>query len=138
MLSFGREIILPEGLEKAKNPHYDTNCRFDFSVFGEKCDYFIARSIWTHSSRQQITTCLDQFVHNRRPEGKLLVSYLPSSAEFPPYMGDAWLGISAESITEGYAFHPLPWLTQICHERGLQLTELDQYTFNLQRWLEIG
>ena len=46
----------------AKRPRFGTNPHFDTSVFGEKFDFFLAYSIWTHASKGQIQAMLDSFV----------------------------------------------------------------------------
>jgi hypothetical protein len=54
MLEAGIEKILEPGLIDLKRPRFDCNADFDFSVFGERFDFFVARSIWTHASKTQI------------------------------------------------------------------------------------
>src|SRR2546430_9968312 len=60
-------ILEPETLE-AKRPRFDTNPHFDTSVFGEKFDFFLAYSIWTHASKPQIQTMLDSFLRDAKED----------------------------------------------------------------------
>jgi SAM-dependent methyltransferase len=57
MLQAGIERVIGPELRAAKRPRFDTNDRFDFSVFGEKFDVFLARSIWTHASNCRFKPC---------------------------------------------------------------------------------
>jgi hypothetical protein len=79
MLQAGIGHILCPGLQAAKKPLFDTNDRFDFSVFGVKFDVFLARSIWTHAPKSQIQIMLDGFIRNSSPDAFLLTSYYPAS-----------------------------------------------------------
>ena len=82
MLKVGLEQVLePEVLARA-HPHFDHNDRFDFSVFGERFDFVLARSIWTHTAKSQISAMLGSFAQTAAPAGVLLASYHPASALF--------------------------------------------------------
>src|SRR5262245_38683866 len=59
MLDAGIRILLEPGLADLKKPRFDHNADFDFTVFKEKFDFLVARSIWSHASKQQIQTMLD-------------------------------------------------------------------------------
>jgi SAM-dependent methyltransferase len=76
MLDAGIQYVL-DGATRAKKPRFDNNDQFDFSVFGVKFDVFLARSIWTHASKDQIQVMLDGFVQHSTPEAFFLSSYLP-------------------------------------------------------------
>jgi SAM-dependent methyltransferase len=78
MLESGRQLFLSEQLQRDKRPHFDTNDRFDFAVFGEKFDVYLARSIWSHASKSQIQAMLRGFVETANPEAFFLTSYLPA------------------------------------------------------------
>lgn len=82
MLKVGiEEIVEADVLARAK-PRFDHNDRFDLSVFGEPVDYVIARSIWTHTARAQISALLRSFAETAAPGGVLLATYHPASAIF--------------------------------------------------------
>ena len=53
-LRIGIEEILDPGTVALKRPRFHGNPDFDTSVFAEKFDFFLAYSIWTHSSKPQI------------------------------------------------------------------------------------
>ena len=79
MLEVGLTHIV--GLETAERaqPHFDYNDRFDFSVFGEQFDFVLARSVWTHAPKHQISTMLESFSETAAPGGVFLASYNPVS-----------------------------------------------------------
>jgi SAM-dependent methyltransferase len=82
MLNVGlQEIVEPEVLARAQ-PRFDHNDRFDFSVFGERFDFVLARSIWTHAAKAQISAMLASFATSAAPGGVLLATYHPASAVF--------------------------------------------------------
>ena len=82
MLNVGlRELVEPEVVERAE-ARFSANDDFDFSVFGETFDFVIARSIWTHASRAQISAMLASFAATAAPNGVFLASYYPASPWF--------------------------------------------------------
>src|SRR5205823_5994501 len=74
----GRTFILEPDIESIKQPRFDTNPEFDSGVFDMKFDFFLAYSIWTHASKPQIETMLDNFLRDSNPGGVFLTSILPA------------------------------------------------------------
>ncbi|HWX75353.1 MAG TPA: class I SAM-dependent methyltransferase, partial [Solirubrobacteraceae bacterium] len=88
MLEVGlRELVEPDVVTRAQ-AQFSANDDFDFSVFGERFDFVIARSIWTHASKPQITAMLRSFAATSQPRGVFLASYYPASAAFK--LGRRW------------------------------------------------
>jgi SAM-dependent methyltransferase len=88
MLNIGLgELVEPEIVEHA-DAHFASNDDFDFSVFGETFDFVVARSIWTHASRAQISAMLASFAATASPEGVFLASYYPAGWWFT--IGHRW------------------------------------------------
>lgn len=88
MLQVGLDqVVEPETVERA-NAHFQHNDDFDFSVFGETFNYVVARSIWTHTSRSQISRMLSSFAANGSENAVLLTSYKPAS--MAALVGRAW------------------------------------------------
>ena len=137
MLEMGLETLLEKEERAAKNPRFDHNMEFDFSVFNQKFDFFIARSIWTHTSRGQMTQMLDSFVENSNPGASFLTSYLRADSSHPTYMKDEWIGISHDSKDAGLAYHSFDWIKSECESRGLTVEELPFDVFRKQIWLLI-
>ncbi len=136
-LEMGVNTILEPETLAAKRPRFDTNPHFDTSVFGEKFDFFIAYSIWTHASKRQIRLTLDSFVRDSRPGAAFLTSYLPSGWGKPDYQGEEWYGTSHESDVPGCIHHSLRWIKAECDRRGLSVSELGRDKTYGQSWLEI-
>jgi hypothetical protein len=139
MLDAGIRILLEPGLMEEKRPGFDANADFDFSVFGEKFDFFVARSIWTHASKTQIKTMLDGFVNCSNEGAFFVTSYLKSSFLRREYFGDDWVGKSHESDTSGIVRHSFRWIQTQCAARGLVAEEMKEraYNFANQTWLKI-
>lgn len=131
-----RTILEPESVA-AKRPRFDNNPYFDTSVFGEKFDFFLAYSIWTHASKLQIQAMLDSFLRDAKDDGVFVTSYLPASWRHPDYQGDQWHGTSHESDVPGCIYHSLRWIKAECGHRGLIARELGQDKTHGQFWLEI-
>jgi hypothetical protein len=136
-LEMGINIILEPELLEAKRPKFDTNPHFDTSVFGEKFDFFLAYSIWTHASKRQISTMLESFLRDSTEGAKFLTSYLPASAGNPDYQGDRWNGTSHESNIPGCIYHAREWIENECDRRRLAVLELGEDRYCGQSWLEI-
>jgi SAM-dependent methyltransferase len=81
------ELVEPDVVERAE-ARFSSNDDFDFSVFGERFDFVIARSIWTHASKAQVATMLSSFAATSQPSGVLLASYYPASPVFK--LGQRW------------------------------------------------
>ena len=103
------EMGVKQNLEPAilglKRPRFDTNARFDTSVFAEKFDFFLAYSVWTHASKLQIRAMLDSFLRDSRDKSVFLTTYLPASWKHWDYKGDKWYGTSHESDVPGCIYH---------------------------------
>lgn len=139
MLEAGCRILLEPGLADLKKPRFDHNADFDFTVFGETFDFFVARSVWTHASKQQIQAMLDGFVSTSNSGGIFLTSYVKPTIFKKEYMGTEWVGRSHESTTPGIVRHSLGWIQAECAKRELIAEEIKgkAYNFGGQTWLRI-
>jgi SAM-dependent methyltransferase len=88
MLQIGLEQIVEPDVVQRAQARFAANDDFDFSVFGERFDYVIARSIWTHAAKQQISAMLRSFARTSQPRAVFLASYYPASAAFK--LGRRW------------------------------------------------
>ncbi|HEV7220549.1 MAG: class I SAM-dependent methyltransferase [Terriglobales bacterium] len=140
MLQAGIEHCLTPELLALKRPRFDSNDRFDFSVFETTFDVVVARSIWSHTSKEQIQVMLDHFVERTNPDAFFLASYLPSawySRRRRDYRGKKWIGKSHQCEAPGLVHHSKSWIAHQCSVRKLHLRELSDAPFNGQRWLKI-
>ncbi len=136
-LAWGIDTILEKEALDFKQPRFDSNDRFDTSVFGERFDFFLAYSIWTHASKQQIALMLDAFLRDSKDEALFLTSYLPANWRHPDYQGGRWHGTSHESDVVGCIYHSLRWVEAECSGRGLVVRGLGRDNTHGQYWLEI-
>jgi SAM-dependent methyltransferase len=79
MLRLGLDTVVEPDVLSRAHPHLAHNDDFDFSRFGERFDFVVARSIWTHASRAQIGAMLTSFAATSTPDGVFLASYRPSA-----------------------------------------------------------
>jgi hypothetical protein len=138
MLQQGIDHVMEPEVLKERQPRFDTNDRFDLSVFGVKFDIVLARSIWSHASKGQIVTMLDGFLANSSPDAFFLTSYYPAGFwKHRDYKGDRWKGRSHQSDTPGLVHHSFRWVKQQVEARGLFVRQLPDLVFNRQHWLKI-
>jgi hypothetical protein len=139
MVDTALEYLFDPIFIQEKQPQIDYNSDFDFSVFGKKLDFFLARSIWTHASKLQIKIMLDGFKDNSTDGAVFLTSYLRVSWPFHrDYKGNEWVGKSHESDAPGLVRHKLSWIQAQCASRQLKVRELDYGIINRQKWLIIS
>src|SRR5437016_11345118 len=137
-LEIGIHNILEPAVLEYKQPRFDTNANFNTSVFGEKFDFFLAYSIWTHASKRQIETMLDGFVQDSNGHARFLLTYLPASWRHPDYKGDQWIGTSHESDVAGTIAHSFGWIKAQCRARGLMIRKLGRDRAHRHKWLQLG
>jgi SAM-dependent methyltransferase len=136
-LQIGIDHVLEPDILKLKQPRFDTNPHFDTSVFGEKFDFFVAYSVWTHASKPRIATMLDSFLRDSKETGIFLATYLPPNLRHGDYKGEHWVGTSHESDVPGCIHHRYRWIKAECKNRRLQVRKLSQDQSHGQFWLEI-
>ena len=138
MLVAGKNTILEPHLIELKKPVFDNNDLFDFTVFNEVFDYFIARSIWTHASKLQIQTMLDNFLFTSHENSIFITSYKDATNRQKDYMGTVWKGRSHKSKKGGIVRHRFEWIQDECQKRGLILKKIEDCfsNFGKQDWLE--
>lgn len=130
----GRRYLFDPGVLERARPRFDANADFDTSVFGERFDFFLAGSIWTHCSKRHLEVTLDGFLSNSVQGGVFLASYLPAGPA-DDYLGDEWVGTSHRSSHPGVIRHSLDWIEGACARRGLVCTSLPGTDCDSQQWL---
>jgi len=138
MVDIGIENFLGPDLVRRKHPRFDFNDEFDFTVFGEKFDYFIARSIWTHASKPQIERMLDSFRENSNESAVFLVDFSPPLLLIcRDYKGAEWVGRIGTRGTPRTVSHSFRWVKKQCHKRGLVVDKLKEDNMPGHIWLRI-
>lgn len=137
MLDAGRDLLLG-ALEAQKSPQFSHNEDFNFGVFGRTFDFVIAFSIWSHASKRQIETMLDQFKRTANPGAKFLASWIPARDEMAEYQGESWVGRSHRSDHPGMVAHSRSWLTDAVVSRRLSVRFCEGFTTLRQHWLVVS
>lgn len=138
MVEEGAAHILEPGLADLKRPRFDYNEDFDASVFGERFDFFLARSVWTHAAKPQIERMLDAFAEHGAEDAVFLASYLPAGRfRNRDYRGTGWVGKCHSSSDSGYVYHSFDWVRRAAERRGLTASELKDFIHNHQIWIRI-
>ncbi len=139
LLRAGIKHLLGEEEVRRKEPRFYHGTDFRLSVFDTKVDFVIARSVWSHASRDMIRTTLDEFVKVAHDDSMLLASFYEAHL-WPrrdwPYYGKKWL---YPHITKrGGSYHFPSWLNRECRRRGLVLTiRDDEEKLGRQTWAQI-
>lgn len=136
-VELGKKYLMTPEILDAKCPQFDFNADMNTSIFGQKFDFFLARSIWTHASKFQIGQSLDSYCRDATDSAVFLVSYLPARTPEEDYLGNQWVGTSHESDVPGVIRHSLAWIEEQCAVRGLEITEMAGLDCDSQFWLKI-
>ncbi len=137
MLKFGLDHVAgPEHIAQCQ-PRFDHNSDFNLAAFGLTFDFFVARSIWTHTDKQQIEAMLDGFGRCANPGAVFLASYRRAASPDQDYKGRGWVGRSDISAIGGLVAHDFGWVQRACERRGLTVRELGGKLHNHQIWLRI-
>lgn len=139
VLEGGLQDLLEPGLRELKTPRFDHNSEFDASVFGEVFDFYVARSIWSHTSKEQIEIMLDSFVRHTSPHAVFLTSYCRAGLlRDRDHQGNT--GISkSEGRMRPMVHHSFAWIKRACQRRQLVVEEIKDPVLNhgRQTWLKI-
>jgi hypothetical protein len=131
-----RHLLEPDQLAE-KLPRFDPNDAFDTSVFGERFDFFLAGSIWSHAAKPQIEHMLDGFLRDTTEGAVFMTSYVPPAGPQDDYRGREWVGTSHTSDVAGVISHSLEWIEAACGRRGLVVARLAGYELDAQPWLVV-
>ena len=61
---------------KLKSPRFDYNAQFNLAVFGERFDFVLAQSIFSHTGLTQLGACLESVAKVLQPEGLLVATFV--------------------------------------------------------------
>ena len=111
-------FISPEQMSE-KKPTF--SCNADFAFPFQRCfDFALARSIFTHTSRVQMTDCLRNLTDVMSPGGLFALSYVPPKFLQGEYRGTKWLGRSHESSEPGIAHYRKRTILAIAKQFGFR------------------
>jgi len=88
--------LIDEAIEKEigpslvdlKAPEFNNSTDFEISAFGERFDFAIAQSIFSHASGAQIQTCLKEVCQSLKPSGLFLATFIWGKED---YTKDEWV-----------------------------------------------
>lgn len=136
-VAWGRKALFSAEELAAKRPRFDHNDQFEAGSFGERFDFFLAGSIWTHCAKSGIEKMLDEFVRHSSPDAVFLASWLPARTPEEDYQGDGWVGTSHMSDAAGVVRHRLGWIREAAAAQGLAVERPATPAFDDQFWLRI-
>jgi SAM-dependent methyltransferase len=128
-----KHAIGPE-LAAAKRPRFDGNTDFDFSRFGIKFDFVVARSIFSHASPEMVCRTLESFRDNSSADGVMLVSYKPLSKD---NIGARVIDLKQKSGDWSWRRYGKAHLQRLARERDLFAANFGK-PFNGQVWLRVS
>lgn len=134
MLDSSLNHLLGPKLIAEKLPSFAHNDDFDFSVFGVKFDFVIARSIWSHAPPNQIKIMLENFILNSSDEGCFLASFRETDDFKNQFQGDTWVGRSHHSDVGGMIEYTYKWISGLAVEYDLYVEKL--HLDYGQRWVK--
>jgi len=120
-LEAGQRVLLTPELLAEKRPSFDRNDQFDFSVFGTKFDFVLARSVWSHASLSEIDRMLEQFALWGEAGSVFITSWIRTDDPAMEYPGSKRF---LDSTLRGLA-----------EKRGL-IAQVEE-TVQLQTWMRI-
>lgn len=126
----GLKYAIGPELEAEKRPRFTFNGDFDFSPFGVKFDFVVARSIFSHASPRLIGLALDSFRDNAAEDGIMLASYRLGVKEDETVE-------TTESEDWGWRLYSAAYLSKLVTERGLFADNFGK-RFNGQVWLRVS
>lgn len=127
------EWLLEEGIEfecgkdliKIKRPIFNNDGNFTCTVFGQKFDFILAQSIFTHASQAQIRRCLSQAHLCMKPKSLFVATFIEGEKS---YVGNEW--VYPENVT-----YTLSCMKTMAGECGLILEPLEWPYPGQQTWV---
>lgn len=128
-----RHALGPE-LAAEKRPRFDPGEDFDFSVFGVKFDFVVARSIFSHASPQMVRRAMESFRDNSSGRGVMLASYKQTRDDD----GDAEVvDVNGRGKEWSWRRYAPSYLQGLARECGLTADDFGK-RYNGQVWLRVS
>ena len=123
-LEDGKRAHLGKELIALKRPVFSTSGDFSFSHLGEKFDYVMAHSVFTHASAKQIKKCMLEVQEVMKPETQFIATYHEYTSN---YLGDQFMYPKISHYTKDF-------ITELVESAGLRCTHIDlPHPFD-QKW----
>lgn len=130
----GLKHAIGSELAAQKRPRFDYNREFDFSPFGVKFNFVVARSIFSHAAPPLVCRALESFRDNAVPNGIMLASYKTTVK----MDGDAdVVDINQKAGDWSWRRYATAYLQNLAQERGLSAEKFGK-PHNGQVWLRVS
>lgn len=122
-----------------KKPRFEYSSDFPIDSFGEKFDFIMAQSIFTHASQKQILHCLKGVQENLAPHtsdthgGLFAATFILGESD---YQGEEWLYPGKTEI--GFASYTEKCIAQMARKNDLAYKKIDWRHPNNQTWMIFG
>lgn len=133
-IAAGLKHAIGPKLEAEKRPRFDHNAEFDFSTFGTKFDFVVARSIFSHASPEMVCKVMESFGDNSTGKGIMLVSYKPIRKQ---NAGARVIDVLEKENGWSWRRYGNTHLKKLARERGLFAANFGK-PFNGQIWLRVS
>jgi SAM-dependent methyltransferase len=139
LVEAGIKNEIGEKMVEIKAPRFEYSYEFPVDSFGEKFDYMVAHSIFSHASQEQILQCLKKVklylapsADNKRG-GLLAATFILADSD---YEGKEWVYPGKDDI--GFARYTEECIYRIARESELAYKKLDYPHQNVQTWFIFG
>ena len=122
-----------------KDPRFEYRYDFPVGTFGEKFDFMVAHSIFTHAPQHQILQCLKNVETNLKQStenergGLLAATFHLGDQDF---QGEEWVYPGKDGI--GFAFYTEECICRLATQSGLAYKKIDWVHPNRQTWFIFG
>lgn len=130
-VEIGVKYAVGPELAAEKRPRFEHNGDFDFSPFGVKFDFAVARSIFSHASPGMIATAMESFRDNSADDAAMLASY----NRVRRADGDDVVDVHQRGEWSWRKYNTR-FLQDMARERGLKAEDFGE-PFNKQVWLKL-
>jgi SAM-dependent methyltransferase len=114
-------------LVNLKKPSFNNDTNFTLTSFGQKFDFMLAQSIFSHASQAQIRRCLSEAKKALEPEGIFAATFFPGEEN---YTGTEW-------VYPGCVYYTLEYFAKLAADEGLACKALNWTHTNQQKWVAL-
>lgn len=117
-------------INKIKEPRFDYNHDFETAVFGEKFDFIVAQSIFSHTGKEMLLSALRNFKSSLKDDGLIVVTFREGLKDYDAegwvYVGDEKYKFNASPKQERITYKP-ETILGFGNEVGLHIVRIPWY-----------
>lgn len=125
LVEHGIENEVGRNLIEIKRPVFSDNNEFRLTIFDQQFDFLLAQSIFSHASRSQIASCLEEARKVMAPGALFVATFLMGEED---YTGGSW-------VYPGCVTYTLDTMRALGKEQGLACRAIDWPHAAQQTWL---